>query len=830
MAQMNGWPLSTHGSEIVNSDQLWCADRAKVVMMSTGTSVRQIAMENFEGSFSNGDWVMVIQMHQSTGFIGKYTLCEVVTSGTTYPSTSFPFTNNLEIKPYVLSPYTNTWPSFTFSSSTNDIVQIVKVKRLWDLTINSGVITCPAFDFSKGTGGILAIMVGNQFEMSGGYISVAGKGFHVHYNVNGRLGIGSFGMPASTSYLPTGQCVGSKAGHVNNSNSIYTANYFSNAVSKNLYGSSDGNLNSAPGAYSYYLSSTGSNGGLANNSIIIPDQSQNYTKFWFSHSNYSANDLHLGCSGDCGQYAATGGGGGGFGGDGGAFNGGLPLGSSGEIGKNGGRGGNAGSPGIGGGILYLKVANSSLNFINNQKRFIASATNGGNGGNGGDGGKGGYGGIGAAGDCRSGDFVSAGGIGGFGDGGDGGNGATAGTGGCGGTIWILKKSSGTHSSFGQYATNNTGKGGRGGSSGFKYTFTKTPRPINYSPSLLNLPCNSGPKFTLPNKYVHCPPVVCDCDEVFHHLGNDMAPNVDFTNVSGLIFKINSTSKLSEAPIYWDGIDLLYYYKIVGSCTTKYECKMAKKILFSEFMDKCFGLSSLQSYNGLNSLYSGVKAVGMNGVNTKLYSVDGHLIYEYNPILDKLTDLDDLTNPNVTAHACNLTTGKLTAGKRYGVGDNGGELEDDIFDDIPFEGEPNGTEGEDGVEQSNGNYYEDANIPGPKQIEKGEILDFDHAGIVNNHKLFHENNNSNKINDKDIENSKINNLNNVKFNTSSDVIVFHKPENIQCEFIIFNTVGQIIAKGILQDGETMIKDLIKGIYIIYICNDTGKRISKIHIGN
>lgn len=55
------------------------------------------------------------------------------------------------------------------------------------------------------------------------------------------------------------------------------------------------------------------------------------------------------------------------------------------------------------------------------------------------------------------------------------------------------------------------------------------------------------------------------------------------------------------------------------------------------------------------------SVGMNGSNTRLFSLNGHLIYEYDQSLDKLTDYDDLSNPYVTAHACTQTTGKLSGG-------------------------------------------------------------------------------------------------------------------------------------------------------------------------
>jgi hypothetical protein len=51
----------------VSSDQIWCADRARVISMAFGSGTRTLTITNFEGSFANGDWVMVIQINRSTG-------------------------------------------------------------------------------------------------------------------------------------------------------------------------------------------------------------------------------------------------------------------------------------------------------------------------------------------------------------------------------------------------------------------------------------------------------------------------------------------------------------------------------------------------------------------------------------------------------------------------------------------------------------------------------------------------------------------------------------------------------------------------------------------
>ncbi len=824
-AQMNGWPLSSHGSTIVNSDQLWCTDKAKVSAMSTGATVRQISMENFDGSFSYGDWVMVIQMHQSTGFTGKFTLCEVVTPGTTYPSTSFPFANILEIKPYVLSPYSNTWPSFTFSSSTNDLVQIVKVKRFWNLTINSGVITCPAFDFSKGTGGVLAVMVGNQFTMSGGYLNVTGKGFNVKFNSGGTLGVGGNGANALSGYISAGSCMGSNGGSVDFPTNLgYSIPYLSGSAGLNYYGEAGAILN-ANSLKNFGASIKGNPGSISNNPLTSGTNTNGVINFTFSHSNYSTNDLHLGCSGNCGFHSASGGGGGGFGGTGGSSFRNITPGYIGYKGENGKKGGNAGEAGAGGGIIYLKVANSTLSFGNSQKRFLSYGTNGGNGGNGGDGGKGGMGGFGANGGCQSGDFITSGGMGGLGDGGNAGNGGDGGNGGCGGPIWILKKNGGTHSNFSNFVSSIAGKGGKGGSSGFKYTFTRTPRPTNYSPSLSGSVCNNPIVFTFASQYKYCPPVVCDCDEVFRHLGADLSTDVRYSNVSGAKYKIISNSNPSLEPIYWDGTDLLSYSKISGTCTTKYECRMRRNDLFIDFMDKLFGKSDLLSYSGTGSLISGLVSVGMIGSKTQLYSNAGYLIYEYDPNTGRLTDYDDFKNPYVTAQACDQTTGALVwTPPITGSGPGGtNTVEIPFIDDAPFVGNPTGNSGLDGNDAGDGEFFEDNLVSTVNHENNGfQIANSELFDEIDN-KIFEKVGNSSNSGFED-------NLNNyflIRY-LDNDLLI----KNIINEtgsFSIINNLGQEISSGILLAQCQNVMNLKSGIYYVKIKLKNREFIKKIFVG-
>lgn len=816
--QMNGWPLISHGSTTISSNQVLCKDRARVISMTSGSSIRTLTLNNFEGSFSQGDWVMVIQMHQGTGFTGKYTMCEITATGTITAPSSLTTTSTIDVKPYTLgSTYTNSWPTFVLGGA-DDIVQILKISRFWDLTVTAGIITCPAFDYTKGTGGVLAVMVGNQFTMSGGYFNVSGKGFHVKYNSGGGIGIGGLGAVASSSFLPGGSCAGSNGGSVDFPINLgYTIPYNTGVLFKDYYGESGAILN-AVSPQKFGASTKGSFGGVANNSSTIGTSTTGVVSFTTSHSDYSNHDLQLGCSGNCGISPATGGGGGGFGGPGGSSFLNVSAGFSGYIGQNGLSGGNAGDFGIGGGILYLKVANSSLSMSNSQKRFISKGTNGGNGGNGGDGGMGGIGGFGANGGCQSGDFVSSGGIGGFGDGGAGGNGGDAGNAGCGGTVWILKKNGGTHSNFSSYVSIGAGKGGKGGSSGFKFTFTRTPRPTNYFPALSTLPCKSPGAFSLATPYRYCPPVVCDCNEVFRHLGEDMATDVSFSNVGGSIYEINSTTNPSQNSIYWDGVDLLSYSKVTGSCTTKYECRMKRNDLFIDFMDKVTGNSSLMSYNGAGSLTSGLMTVGMNGLNTQLFSIGGHLIYEYNPTLGRLTDYDDLANPYVTVHVCDQTTGVLIFGPAsancLGPGNNQ-TIEIPFIDDAPFVGIPNGTEGSDGGDAADGEVFEDDMVSSPIPEERKNIYDYQNSyKKLKNVDLIEQVSNQNK-----------------PYSIGSIVngLLIINNDDLKGDYFVLNNLGQVVNKGDVKDSRIAI-NLNNGVYYLHLFLDNKEYVEKIYVGN
>ncbi len=685
-SQINGWPSSIHGSAVISSNQTWGNDRARVTSVS-GTAAKTLSISNVVGSFTNGDWVIVIQMLGAG--MGSHTLAEVTSVGTT----------TVDVTSNLVGGYTNTWPSFSFGS--NDRVQIVKVSRYWDLTINSGIITCPAFDITTSTGGILPVMVGNNFIMNGGYFTAHAKGFHHHFASGGGLGIGGAGSPQAPSHIPFGSCLGSHTASVDNKTNGSYGNF--GEIAFGLIGEPNGALITT-GMSNLRTSQNGISGGLANNSQNPGTSKTGETYYWFSHSSYP-NDLHLGCSGKCGSNAGQGAGGGGFGGAGGP--GATLPGTQGVAGNPGEPGGNTGSAGVGGGIIYLKVANSSLNFSNSHKRFYASASSGHNGGNGGRGGRGGKGGLGADGQCNGGILHTPGGIGGYGDGGIGADGGDAGTGGCGGTIWVVKKSGGTHSTFGTYVNNAAGISGKGGAPGYTPSYEKTERPKNYSPLLGSMLCNPGPTFTHLRASTVCVPLRCDCDEVFRHLGLDMNGAVT-TTTGGTNWAI---TKAGQAPVYWNQSNTLFYNKVVGTCTTKYECRMKKNSLFIDFMNKTFSQSNLQTYTGA-PLNIGINKTAMSGINTQLY-YGTHLVFEYDPNLDRLTDIDNIQNPYVDIDVCPYDYDKtnVTQSPIGGGGGGGGEIPP-IDDEILIISTPTGGSGNDGISQVGGNFEEELTSSAP----------------------------------------------------------------------------------------------------------------------
>jgi len=704
-AQILGYPNNTHGTKTVTSDETWCSDRARVTSATSSGSNYDLTLTDFDGSFTQDDWLMIIQMY-GTG-IGNYSMVNVVTSGTTSGPTA-----NLTVN----LPLSNSWPTLNFAST--DRVQVVKISRFWNLTVTGGRVTCPAYDVNSGTGGILAVMVGNQFTMSGGYFDVSAKGFYPHFP-SGGLGTGGAGASGGTSVTPPGATAGSNSASVDvNQEPAYNVAFTPNSGSAALYSETNGALWANTTTTTLNTSFNGQNGGQPNDAGSPGSATSGEVNYNSVTTSSYPGTLILGGSGVAGANGGAGGGGGGKGGTGGSTNSTSPVplasplaGSNGNTGEN---GGIAGAGGAGGGILYLKVYNSDLTGIpNNQKRFVAVGGQGANGGNGGDGGMGGAGGLGAEGNCvgSPGIITTPGGVGGYGDGGKGGNGGDAGSGGLGGTIWILK-GVGTHTTaFSSFADNLGGQGGRGGAPGYKSMHTNTRRPRNYaSGGLSNLPCNSLGVFDHAPAINYCPPVSCDCDEVFDYLGS-MAGSVSYS-ASGGFGNISPAGGGGGAPVVWDFTNHVLYYEVSNTCggNTRFECRMKKQATFGEFMDKVFAIADLETYGGM-SLNPGIDAVAVSGGNTQLLAPGGHLMLEYFPLQDKLYDFDAIAQPYVDVDVCPFDY-EVEAGNSGG---GGGQTVPE--DDILIERTPDGNYGADaGATPTNGDFEEQGSVSAPAPLE------------------------------------------------------------------------------------------------------------------
>jgi hypothetical protein len=159
----------------------------------------QITVDN-ASDFSAGDYVLLIQMKGVTividdgngygglsdvvGKPGQYEFCKISTVST----------NTITF----LSKIKNYDPA--------GFVQLVKVPFLNSLTVTSGKkLTCPAWNPSTGTGGVLALIVGKTLSLKGD-IDVSGKGFKGAQIAEG-LGICAFlsGINIITSFDPSFQ-------------------------------------------------------------------------------------------------------------------------------------------------------------------------------------------------------------------------------------------------------------------------------------------------------------------------------------------------------------------------------------------------------------------------------------------------------------------------------------------------------------------------------------------------------------------------------------------------------------------------------------------------
>ena len=676
-AQLIGWPSAVWSPEVdftsasISTDTYLDNDRARVIsesLVSTTPLVYDLQLSSITGSsFIADKWCAVIQM-TGTG-VGFNCMIKTISynSGTDVM--------RIEVLPG------NTWPTFDFATASR--IQLVRIPVYWDLTINSGEITCHPFDYSTGTGGFMPLIIGNQITINGGYFNASNKGY-INDWVGGTptLGVGGIGANPLT-YGP---------GFINGFG--YSGGMYSKVfVALNP----DGNIcfngiGPPPILPTFNLGTVGeigdgpNNAGLTGTITNTANEIQRYPTISPLTSFYNSI-LRMGNSGDAGIGAGTGGGAGGAGGLGGN-NGAGPLGffpGTRNLGDLGGNGGNPALGGRGGGVMYFKFANTAISndiaTTSGYKLFFSNGENGGNGEQGENGGDGGYGLAGQNGVCIPPTTLgTTGGWGGFGMSGIGAGGGDGGRGGQPGTIWVVKKLPGTHpSSLKTYFRVRGGQGGGGGMGGYSKIYESFPRADNYVPTLnnINYPCLNGVDYSIcPPPPVPCNTIVCDCDKVFKHWGEEglFGYTVDATTnplVWELIF--NSTAP----SIYFDvSSKYLYYDKIIGTCTTRYNCYMVKEDVFLDIMKKAYQVSALETYVPTSSMGNNIlgtdNATYNSGTGITQINFTFHNVLEYDPATDILKDDDNPGKRTVIAQNCdiNYSTEDVLAGG--GGGGGGGE--------------------------------------------------------------------------------------------------------------------------------------------------------------
>jgi gliding motility-associated-like protein len=164
----------------------------------------QITVDN-ASDFSNGDYVLLIQMKGVSidpgNGAGYGSIADVVGSPGQY---EFLIINTV-------SANTITFLSKIKKYDPAGFVQLVKVPFLNSLTVGTGKkLTCPAWNPSTGTGGVLALIVGKTLKLKGD-IDVSGKGFKGAQIATG-MGICAYssGINMITSFDPSYQNAGYK--------------------------------------------------------------------------------------------------------------------------------------------------------------------------------------------------------------------------------------------------------------------------------------------------------------------------------------------------------------------------------------------------------------------------------------------------------------------------------------------------------------------------------------------------------------------------------------------------------------------------------------------
>ncbi|MDI1235669.1 MAG: T9SS type A sorting domain-containing protein [bacterium] len=563
--QMIGWPAALpsqdfpSGGGIVEMDQV----RAKATGVISGAT--NITFTNAVGTFSIGDYVLIIQMEGINNGMHEMRYINSIISPTLF-TISAPVSSN---------PY-----------NTADVVQIVKVPVYDEVFLASGdEITCSPYNSVNGTGGILTFIANDIRFQTGGYFNVSAKGFE--YNLSG-IGTGGTG-----------------------------------AIASSIYGG--GGAGGMPVVTNYptycpplILATPGTGGGQGDPGDNLGNNGTTTTGTLTTHSNSSLyNIIAMGDCGDAGIKGGKGGGAGGHGGIGGQSNsicsGGSAL--QGAVGSNGEIGGDAAKGGRGAGIMLIKIHNgiSYTSTPNNKLRFIANGENGAPGLCPNIGGFGGAGGVGTPGCCSGSDYAN-GNYGGFGGPGNGAGGGDGGSGGEHGTIWLKFKTSvpGTLIA-GNFAVNG-GKGGAGGLGAKAYEtnyISTNPWPFCTTPTY----CPPSP--AQPRHF-------CDCDKAFQLLSKTSGSSFSSSGTTFIGTGISSEYNTTDITLVsYDGSDYYHCNLYNKTICDDIFAKMTGPVLPTIYpLGEDVSLTTATQFLGDNTWYSTTSSTKMfNYLNTNKYLID-----------------------------------------------------------------------------------------------------------------------------------------------------------------------------------------------------------------
>lgn len=131
------------------------------------------------------------------------------------------------------------------------------------------------------------------------------------------------------------------------------------------------------------------------------------------------------------------------------------------------------------------------------------------------------------------------------------------------------------------------------------------------------------------------------------------------------------------------------------------------------------------------------------------------------------------------------------------------MEIPFIDDAPFLGEPNGNDGADGDDATDGEFYEDdlVSIPIKGENEEGNDID-DFREVIKNK-------------------TSLNNL--VSILEIDNCIIVNNMSDFTGEYEVFSVNGKKLKEGVMIAGKNMI-NLVDGVYVVHI-NLNGVNISK-----